>query len=204
AAEQPARASLIEYGGGYQYPDLFAIKRPNRAALLRDFARRINYHITRLNIQVVGFLCREVASEEAQEAFQIYAEELDSIAGILAVQYFPYELAGEVYWMKNAKGIRIPVVTARYSLWDEVNPHRPRAGTPEYIASLINRDVLSAQQPGQPQRPPLSWTIVHAWSNFTNSSTLVPQPAIGTNPVKATEQLLLKNIQPVSVNELLW
>lgn len=118
--------SILEYGGGYQYPDLFAVNRPNRTELLRKFARRINHHLEKLDIHIFGFLCRDVASAEAQEAFQIYAEEMPQLAGMLAVQYFPYELEGEIYWKTNREGVDIPVVTSRYSLWNEVNPHRPR------------------------------------------------------------------------------
>ncbi len=191
--------SFLEYGGGYQYPDLFAVNRPNRPELLREFARRVNYHLHQLGIRIFGFICWNVSSDAAQEAFQIYAEEMTDITGMLAVQYFPYELDGAIYWKTNKQDIDIPVVTSRYSIWNEVNPLRPRAGTPEYIASIINREVVA-----EDAEPQLQWTIVHAWSDFDKTSKITPTPAIGFNPVMACEQLLVDTIKPISANELLW
>jgi len=199
AEKQYPRNSYIEYGGGYQYPDLFAVKRANRKVLLRKFAQRINYHLQAMDIKVFGFICRNVKSKEAQEAFQIYAEELKGITGMLAVQYFPYELGGGIMWFKNGQGLDIPVATATYSLWDEVNEDRPNCGTPEYVASLINREVS-----GSKVKNVLSWTIVHAWSDFTNTSKASKLPAIGFNPIKAAENLLSDGIKTISANELLW
>lgn len=198
---QGEKNSYIEYGGGYQYPDLFAIKRYNRNELLRDFAKRINFHLNQMGIKVFGFICRDVKSDYAQEAFQIFAEELTGITGMLAVQYFPYELGENILWYKNNKGIDIPVVTASYSLWDEVHKGRPYCGTPEYIASLINRDVISSELK---KENTLSWTIVHAWSDFKKSSKITKLPAVGMNPIIATENLLLNQIKTISINELLW
>ena len=198
---QTKKFSYLEYGGGYQYPDLFAINRANRMELIREFARRINYHLNQLDIKIFGFICRDIASKESQEAFQIYAEEMTDITGMLAVQYFPYELDGEIYWKKNKKGIDIPIVTAKYSIWDEVNKYRPRAGTPEFVSSLINRDAISANSSHDHT---LSWTIVHAWSDFALSSKVSERPAVGFNPVKASEDLLIDDIKMVSANELLW
>lgn len=201
AARQHPGFSFLEYGGGYQYPDIFASMRPNRAQLVREFARRLNSHFQELGIEIFGFICFDVSSPEAQEAFRIYAEEMPGIVGMLAVQYFPYELDGGIYWARNRAGIDIPVVTARYSLWNEVNPLRPRAGVPEYVASLINRDVTAAREEGERM---LHWTIVHAWSDFAESSPATPSPAIGFNPVETTQRLLLPGIRPVSAAELLW
>jgi len=204
AEVQTHKFSYLEYGGGYQYPDIFASKRSNRLELVREFAKRINYHLKKLDIKIFGFICRDVSSQDAQDAFQIYAEEMEDITGMLAVQYFPYELDGKIYWKKNRKGIDIPVVTSRYSIWDEVNKHRPRAGTPEFISSLINRDVIAAREDKEKPDNCLTWTIVHAWSDFSKSSKVVPGPAIGFNPVQVSEEMLIDGIKTVSANELLW
>ncbi len=201
AALQKSNFSLIEYGGGYQYPDQFAINRPNREELLRAFARRLDYHFHRLGITVFGFICKDVDSPEAQQAFKIYAEEIEGLTGMLAVQYYPYELEGATYWFPNRDGIDIPVSTARYSLWNDVDPNRPRCGTPEYVSSLINRDVIADDGPDQQQ---LSWTIVHAWSDFGLTSPLCEGLGAGFGPVKVSEDLLLPQIKTVSASELLW
>lgn len=54
AGRRQVGSSFIEYGGGYQYPDIFASKRPNRSELLREFARRVNSHLERLGIREIG------------------------------------------------------------------------------------------------------------------------------------------------------
>lgn len=194
--------TYLEYGGGYQYPDLFAVKRPNRQELLRQFARRLNEHFKQLNLSVFGCICKNIGSKEAQEAFEIYAQEIEPLAGILAVQYFPYEQDGSIYWVKNTAGISIPVITASYSIWNEVRIDRPRAGTPEYVASRINRDYLMATEQ---KDNVLAWTIVHAWSDFSRTSQLMKEGgSAGIYPVCASQALLLDSIHPVPVNELVW
>lgn len=196
--KQNIKNSIIEYGGGYQYPDLFAIKRENRKELLREFAKRINIHLKKLDVKIFGALFKDVNSKEAQEAMQIYAEEFEEITGMIAIQYFPYELGKKLYWYKNKKGYDIPMITADYSLWNEVNDSRPNCGTPEYISSLINRDMLLHGKNNY------SWTIVHAWSDFSKTSKTTTPPAKGVNPIKSSENLLLNDIRTVSLNELLW
>lgn len=191
--------TFIEYGGGYQYPDLFAVKRKNRKELLRRFARRVNSFLQKTGVKVYGAICENVQSPEAQEAFQIYAEEMTDITGMIAIQYFPYELGKKVFWFQNKKGMQIPLLTATFSLWNEVNPARPACGTPEYVSSLINRDEkLSVAEDRY------SWTIVHAWSDFGQTSKVSGESAVGVSPIVATEELLDDGIRPVSLNELLW
>lgn len=192
--------TFIEYGGGYEYPDQFASERPNREELLREFARRVNLQMEKLGIKVFGFICRDVSSPDAMEAYKIFAEEMPGITGMMAVQYAPYELEGQIYWVKNKAGVDIPVMTSRYSIWNEINETlRPRAGTPEFVASLINRDEMKDTEDNI-----LSWTIVHAWSDFSKSSKVTELPAIGYNPTKAAKELLVDEINTVSANELLW
>ena len=196
---QNERTSFIEYGAGYQYPDLFAKNRPNRKELLREFARRVNSHLKEMDIKIYGALFKDVNSKAAKEALQIYVEEMEDITGIIAIQYYPYELGKQVQWFKNKKGISIPVVTADFSLWDTINKERPNAGTPEYVASLINREAMEEDSANG-----YSWTIVHAWSDFQHSSKTTEPRAVGVNPVKATESLLIDKVRVVSLNELLW
>lgn len=116
---------------------------------------------------------KNVNSKEAQKALQIYAEELEGITGMIAIQYFPYELGKQIFWNKNKAGLSIPTIAADFSLWNEVNASRPHCGTPEYIASLINRDALSNTFGSN-----YSWTIVHAWSDFRKTSKISKKPAV--------------------------
>lgn len=192
-------STFIEYGGGYQYPDLFAVKRKNRKELLRLFARRVNSFLQQTNVKVFGAICQNVQSAEAQEAFHVYAEEMTSITGMIAIQYFPYEQGKKVFWFQNRQGMQIPLLTATFSLWNEISNARPACGTPEYVSSLINRDNRLSDG-----KERYSWTIVHAWSDFAETSKITRKNAVGVNPIVATEELLEKDIRPVSLNELMW
>lgn len=68
-----------------------------------------------MDVKVFGFIYRDIKSKASREAFQIYAEELTGITGMVAVQYFSYEQAGEILWFKNLQGIEIPISAATYS-----------------------------------------------------------------------------------------
>lgn len=194
-------SSLIEYGGGYYYPDLFAVNRPNREALLVQFARRLNLHMKKLGVTVLGFICMDVYSEAAREAFRIFAHEIENLTGMLVVQYYPYELGGEILWVDNGRGQDIPVVTARYSIWNSSSYARPNAGTPEYVAALINRDALRmpADDDGK-----LAWTVVHAWSEFGPLDSQEPVRIRGIEIALSATDRLIPSVKNVSIYELLW
>lgn len=116
-ATQPLNVSIVEYGGGYYYPDLFGKATKNAEELLRAYAKKININLKRTGTKVFGFICKNVSSPEALKAYQIYAEELEDITGIIAVQYSPYNGGhGKVFWAKNKKGIEIPIVAAKYQI----------------------------------------------------------------------------------------
>lgn len=195
---QPKNTSVVEYGGGYYYPDLFARSRPEPAKVLRQYAKMINTQMQQTGTKVFGFICRDIASPAAMDAYRIYAEEIDDLTGMIAVQYSPYNGGyGKVYWVKNKKGIEIPVVSCRYQLW--ANLQKKGSGTPVQIAQWINEE-----------QPQLDWTIVHAWSHFSDSATHHSLPKAtdtgsrGVTPVKWAKDQLQPATKTVSIEELLW
>jgi len=193
-------SSVIEYGGGYQYPDEFAVNRRNREELLTEFARRINWHFKRLNIKIFGFICKDVFSKEARQAYNIYAREIEGLTGMIAIQYNPYNMGGDIIWVKNKENKEIPVVTAKFSIWSDLYDN-PLCGSPDYIAALINRDAAQAMDK---EEKPLSWTIIHAWSDFSKNISSIVQPVKGYNAGKASEHLLSPQIKNIPLEELLW
>ena len=199
-ATKEKQTSFVEYGGGYQYPDEFAQKRPNRAELLKQFAQRINWHFKKLNLKLFGFICKDVFSEASRQALEIYAREIEGLTGMLAVQYDPYNMGGDIIWVKNAKGIEIPVVTARYSIWADLF-NLPTRGAPDYIASSINRDAAKAAATGETD---LSWTIIHAWSGFDTTIASTDLPQKGYNVARQADKMLSPLVRNISLNELLW
>lgn len=66
----------------------------------------MNSFLQKTGVKVYGAICENVQSPEAQEAFQIYAEEMTDITGMIAIQYFPYELGKKVFWFQNKRECR--------------------------------------------------------------------------------------------------
>jgi hypothetical protein len=206
---QKAGASVVEYGAGYHFPDIFGALRPEPDLLARH-ARRVSETMGKSGIRIFGFICINVDSPEARAAYEIYAREIDGLAGMLAVQFTPYEGGeGRIYWVKNRAGVDIPVVTARYSLW--ANLDFPGSGTPARIARLINEDAQKAIAAGETTG---SWTIVHSWSSFgkirgndekgENVTKGAKVTGVGVAPTKWCLDRLSPGVHVVGIEELVW
>ena len=144
------------------------------------------------------------------KAYETIASQTDDLSAILVFQYSPYEAgAGKTFWVKDLRGIEIPVITARYSIWEHSN-HRPRSGTPAKVAREI-RDTAG----GNTVRH--DWVIVHAWSYFKqvsgpdeNSENLPQQDAPAQGGVRGYEpalrcaERLPAEVRTVSPKEHVW
>jgi len=196
--------SLLEYGGGYAYPDVFAKNRPNREALLRQFAKRINEHLQRTGVKMFGFIClNDRWSADAKVAFNIFAQELDGIAGMVAVQYNPYQDGkGEIFWVRNRNGDKIPVLAPKYAVW--ANLKKPTSANPQKIARFINKDATAGQN--------FNLTIVHAWSWFKKDAAGNVLDAekgdegaqTGVLPIQWCKEKLTNDVKVAPLDELLW
>ncbi len=140
---------------------------------------------------LVCFIVNDSSSRQAKEVYQIFAEELDSLYGMLVMDYAPYHKGmGQIYWSKNRDGIEIPAVTARFCLWSGMN--RPNAGSPETVAGVINTN--SAQN---------SWVATHAWSRFKQPDT--GKEIGGTEAMAACINALNpKEVNAVTPEEMIW
>ncbi|MDR2139598.1 MAG: hypothetical protein LBP50_08625 [Tannerella sp.] len=200
---QPQNSTLLEVqGGGVYYSDTYAAER-NRPEDLREKARLTSAYMRQHRIRMVGLMAnREAGSPEAMEAYRIFAEANDQLAGILAYQYTPYAAgAGDIYWVTNKKGYDIPVVTIKYSLWNE--PYlREREGTPRYIARCLDKDR---------NHPEFNLIGIHAWSRFSDQGKdcddlaetkdgVIGGPAIA----RLLENHLDDSYETVSLEELVW
>src|SRR5665213_739642 len=133
-ATRTTNDSFVEWGGGYYYPDHFGLDRTNRWELLGRQARRTWKLMKKTGTRIIGFNVIRCDSPEAREAYEVFARQTDGLLAILAFQYSPYEGgAGQTFWVKDSRGIDVPVITARYSIWANSND-RERAGTPARIA----------------------------------------------------------------------
>lgn len=206
--------SLVEWGGGYYYPERFGSRRPNGRELLAQHARRTWENMRKTGTRIIGLNVHDLDSPQALKAYRIYAREMDGLLGILAFQYFPYEGgAGKVFWVRNRRGIEIPVVTARYSIWAGSNP-RARSGTPARIAARLNENATTAQRAGKRN---LDWVICHCWSWFRRAPGAdkdaedMPQTDAwkhggkrGVTPVGWCVDRLSNEVHVVPIEELLW
>src|SRR5882762_8244485 len=52
------KKAIVEYGGGYYYPDLFAKATPKPEKMLREYAAMINVQMKKTGTKVFGFICR--------------------------------------------------------------------------------------------------------------------------------------------------
>lgn len=164
AATKSTNDSLIEWGGGYYYPDRFALSRTNRWDLLSLHARRTWAQMKRTDTRVIGFNFARWDSPDARRACEVFARETDGLLGILAFQYSPYEAgAGRIFWVQDGQGIDVPVVSARYSIWEHAN--REHSGTPAKIARTIRETQANS---GSTAR--YDWVINHVWSYFKKAA----------------------------------
>ncbi|MBS0265500.1 MAG: hypothetical protein JSS02_26445 [Planctomycetes bacterium] len=201
---------MIEWGGGYYYPDHFGSARSNAAELLARHARRTWAQMRATGTRIIGFNMARVDSPAARQAYQTFAGETDGLLAILAFQYAPYEGgAGKTFWVKDRRGVEIPVISARYSIWEHAN-RRPRAGTPAKVAREI-RDSTAGPQPRH------DWVIVHAWSYFrraeggSEEAENLPQDTAsaqggvrGYGPAIWCAERLPDTVRVVTPEEMVW
>jgi hypothetical protein len=166
AATQTTNDDFVELGGGYYYPDLFGMERTNRWELLAQHARRTWDWMKKSSTHVIGFDVAKFDSPDAVKAYAVIAGQTDALLAILVFQYYPYEGgAGKIFWIKDRNGIEVPVISARYALWEHANG-RARAGTPAKLAREIRQTV---RQTPAVDLPRYDWVIAHAWSWFRNA-----------------------------------
>ena len=206
--------SLIEWGGGYYFPDRFGLKRANRWELLARQARRTWALMKKTNTRIIGFNVAKCDSDEARRAYQVFVGETDGLLAMLVFQYAPYEAgAGQTFWVKDRNGIEVPVITARYLIWEHAN-NRARAGTPAKVARDIRQTV---EKTSRGELPRYDWVITHAWSWFRkapgteeNTENLPQETAAanggvrGYSPVTWCAERLPVSVRTVSPEELAW
>jgi len=213
-ATQTANDSIIEWGGGYYFPDRFGLRRTNRWELLTRQAARTWELMKRTNTRIIGFNVSKYDSADARRAYETFAGQTDRLLAILVFQYSAYEAgAGETFWVRDRNGADVPVITARYSIWEHSN-ERKNAGTSAKVAREIRETVAKAR--GE-QLPVYDWVIDHAWSYFRkasrpdeNAENLPQETALlhggvrGYSPAAWGAEQLPANIRVISPEELAW
>jgi hypothetical protein len=203
---------FLEWGGGYFYPDLFATERPDRWDLLGKEMDRIWTAMKDSNTQIVAFNLLKADSPDALKAYATLAAHTDGLLAIFVFQYDPYEGGhGQVFWVKDARGLDVPVVTCHWSIWGDITTPR-LAGTPARVARMITETDAKASS------PQYDWVICHAWSTFRHAPGPDeqaeevplddPNPAAkgvrGYTPAWWSAQRLPASIRVMSPPELAW
>ncbi len=188
----PSTNSFIEFGGGYQYPDLFGSERTDQLDTFRDFMKKVNMNMKRGNVKMFGYISRyDVNSSTMQSINQIIVDEIEDLTGVYAVQYSPYNAGeGEVYYYTNPDGIDIPVISPKYLLWEDVSI--TNAGDPSEVSALVNAETDDH-----------TITMVHAWSQFAGMPTDDNQNQ-GMYAVAETVGKLDADVKVVGIEELFW
>jgi hypothetical protein len=177
-------------------------------------ARRTWEAMKRTGTRIIGFNFSQCDSREARKAYEVFAGQIDGLLAILVFQYTPYEAgAGKTLWVKDRNGTDLPVITARYSIWEHQNS-RERSGTPAKVAREIRQTV---EKTPPEQLPRYDWVIAHAWSYFKRvpgtdeSAEDMPQENAadkggvrGYSPVIWCGERLPAGIRIVSPEELAW
>ncbi len=203
---------FIEWGGGYYYPDLFGKNRPDRWDLLSRHSARTWALMQRNDTRIMGFNVWRPDSADAFRAYEVFASQTDGLLAIFVFQYSPYEGgAGKTYWVKDRKGTEIPVITARYSIWEHSN-RRPRSGPPAKVAREIIDRVNKAGT-----EPRYDWISVHAWSYFqkapgadenaenqTQKNAAAQGGQRGYTPTVWCAERLPETIRVIAPEELAW
>ena len=194
---QHENGSLIEFSGGYFYPDCFGEKYSSaeREELLRKHARTVGAVMDKSNVRLLCLIAQQSDSPSAQQAYEIFAEEIPGLLGILVMDYAPYHrMKGEVYWVRDHEGRELPVMTARYAMWAGMK--RPLAGGPSEIASAIHQDADG-------NGPSFAWVAVHAWSKHADPDSGKNRKGLDA-VAHCIEQLDDNKIHLVSPEEMLW
>lgn len=158
--QQNDNYTLIEaLGGGYSYVDNYGIDN-NRKQLLSTLAKNTAAHMRQHRIKVLGLMAHDVKSAEAMVGYKAFIEANDQLEGIVVIQYSPYAGGeGDIYWAKNKNGFDIPIITAKYSLWNHGANNHTHEGTPAFIANKLKSEAKDIS---------FSLVAVHAWSQFKN------------------------------------
>src|SRR5207247_8367694 len=93
-ATQTRNDEFLEWGGGYYYPDLFAVARPHRWQLLAQHARRTWELMRETATRIVGFNVSKPEATDARRAYEVFAQQTDGLLAIFVFQYAPYEGGG--------------------------------------------------------------------------------------------------------------
>ena len=166
---------------GYNYYDCFGTERGEKGEIWDLHLKRYNKILKFLDWQYIEVMASMGTFEDTD--LSSFSENLEQVEGILWIAYSPYTLGkGKTRWIKNKSGMEIPVISAKYALWENTNMYN--AGDADQMTKLIDGEIVPA---GENE---FSWLIAHAWS-FTSGDYFSPLDEL----YKIQKNLAGKNIE---------
>ena len=216
ARTQTRNDQVVMFGGGYMYPDEYGRDCKDREAVLLGHIDQYAARMAALNVRVLCVLAMDWDGDAARRAYELYAARIPGLTGIFALQYYPYNGGlGRVLWVNNADGAPIPVISARYALWNNMSKVE-KNGPPALVADLISRAPRdSAADP----EGSIDWVSAHAWSFFRKADTSQdllaeemdqekaardPGARRGLEPVQWCVDRLAPQVRVVTPEEIAW
>ena len=176
------------FGGGYFYVDTYSTLTGTRDDNLKIIAQRAAAHMRQHRIKVLHLMAKDWDCPKAQEAYQAFIDANDQLEGIVAIQYDPYTGGhGNVLWFTNSQGYDIPVISAKYGLWDGNTNAVNGTGRPSEVAGFISKAESA---------PSWSAVVVHAWSTFDGKRS--------ADAAAACLEACPETVEPVNIQELIW
>ncbi|MCX7020400.1 MAG: GxGYxYP family putative glycoside hydrolase [Candidatus Sumerlaeota bacterium] len=161
--------NIVSFSDGYIYPENYGRHRnADPVKLLEKRAEQFAGRFDRLGIRCLCLLAMDWDTTEALRACEIFARKIPNLAGIFAMQYYPYNAGlGKILWVRNSEGDPIPVISARYALWGQLSKVENN-GPPALVAKMINESEHKGPPTGDAY---FDWTSVHVWSWFKKAGT---------------------------------
>jgi hypothetical protein len=207
---------VVSFAAGYFYPDEYAVAMEDPISVLNGRIDQFADTFERLGIKVLVLLSMDWDNSQAVAAYEQFAKKLPGLTGIMTIQYYPYNAGlGRIIWVENAEGAPIPVVSARYAIWNNFSS-KENNGPPAFIASRINAMPWQGEPVNENY---FDWTVMHAWSFFEKADTSEdlwaedmpqdqaynnPNALAGVSPVRWCVQELEPHVKVVLPEELMW
>lgn len=206
--------------GSYYFIDIYADKKGDKAAAIKQMAQMQAQQMKRHNVKILGVVSRkDIDSPASMEFMKALVEANDQLEGIITIQYSPYaDGKGRLFWFKNSKGIEIPAVATKYSLWniknsDKIGKNNTYEGSPAYITAKLKAETEETSK--------FSLICIHSWSKFydkgktedTTAEIIIndrevdwnaPGVVFGAGIAELMSRRLDKSYQIVNVQELIW
>lgn len=160
---------FVLFGGGYFYPDLYGISRPDVDVLAKHTAD-FSAYMRLAGLKLLIFNAQQWDSPRSVQAYGTFAHAVPDLTGIFTISYSPYTAGrGSTIWVSGGQDGQTPVVSLRYALWNHASD--PGMGDPVKIAGLLNGMPRAGKIANDPC---FSTVMVHAWSWFNAPHDGVP------------------------------